>query len=75
MAENTPMLDQEVKPYGPGNPHPNYGKDPNIMNECGHTHYPKWVDGVLVKSAKEEKDMRATGPKVEEKKPDGWDKK
>ena len=33
MAENTPMLGQEVKPYGPGNPHPNYGKDPNIMNE------------------------------------------
>lgn len=26
------------------NPHPGFGTDPNIKNEFGHTHYPKWVD-------------------------------
>jgi hypothetical protein len=26
------------------NPHPGFGKDPNIINELGHTRYPKWVD-------------------------------
>lgn len=30
--------------YGASNPHPLFGKDPNIMNEKGHTLYPKWVD-------------------------------
>lgn len=29
--------------YGPANPHPGHGKDPNIMNEFGHTVYPKWI--------------------------------
>lgn len=30
--------------YSASNPHPLHGKDPNIMNELGHTHYPKWID-------------------------------
>lgn len=25
-------------------PHPMYGKDPNILNEYGHTDYPKFVE-------------------------------
>lgn len=25
-------------------PHPSFNADPNIINEYGHTHYPKWVD-------------------------------
>ena len=55
---NPPTLAVPQVPYGPGNPHPNYGKDPNIMNEFGHTHYPKWVNGVLCKSEKEEKALQ-----------------
>jgi hypothetical protein len=41
------MVDQsanEPKGYTAGNPHPGHGVDPNIMNELGHTHYPKFVD-------------------------------
>lgn len=29
--------------YSVANPHPGYGKDPNILNEYGHTKYPMWV--------------------------------
>lgn len=29
--------------YDPQNPHPGFGKDPNILNEWGHTYYPKYV--------------------------------
>ena len=41
------------------NPHPGYGKDPNILNEFGHTMYPKYVKDaegkdVIVNSAEEE---------------------
>jgi hypothetical protein len=34
----------EVGVYTAGNPHPMFGKDPNILNELGHTKYPMWVD-------------------------------
>jgi hypothetical protein len=45
--------------YDVSNPHPGFGKDPNILNEFGHTKYPKWVtkpDGekVIVQSEEEE---------------------
>jgi hypothetical protein len=30
------------------NPHPGYGKDPNIGNELGHTVYPKMVGDTIV---------------------------
>jgi hypothetical protein len=36
------------------NPHPGYGKDPNILNEYGHTKYPMWVDNVIVNNEEEE---------------------
>lgn len=29
--------------YTVANPHPGFGKDPNIMNEMGHTKFPMWV--------------------------------
>lgn len=29
--------------YDVSNPHPGFGKDPNILNEYGHTKYPMWV--------------------------------
>jgi hypothetical protein len=37
------------------NPHPGYGKDPNILNEYGHTKYPMWVGDVIVNNEEEEK--------------------
>lgn len=59
------------------NPHPGYGKDPNIINEFGHTMYPKWVknsanEDVIVNSAEEEAELLGTntlkedGPTVKE---------
>jgi hypothetical protein len=66
MSKSFPLSDRatlglkkpEYKPaqiiHDPGNPHPLFGKDPNIMNAYGHTYYPKWiiVNGVqhIVKS-------------------------
>ncbi len=54
-------INEPVVPYSLSNPHPLYGKDPNIKNEFGHTNYPKWieVDGkqVIVKDAKHEKEL------------------
>jgi hypothetical protein len=45
--------------YSLDNPHPGFGKDPNIINHLGHTIYPKWVkndkgENVIVNNAKEE---------------------
>lgn len=45
--------------YDVSNPHPDYGKDPNIKNEFGHTEYPKWVIG------KDGKRVIADNPKHE----------
>jgi len=33
--------------YTVENPHPGFGKDPNIMNELGHTKFPMWVDSKI----------------------------
>lgn len=47
--------------YGPANPHPGHGKDPNIMNEFGHTVYPKWIDvkgeRMVANDAKHEREL------------------
>lgn len=65
--------------YSVEKPHPGYGKDPNILNEFGHSIYPKMVypngpseKGVVVNS-KEEEDklnggevLRQDGPTVKE---------
>lgn len=65
-----------VNPYGVSNPHPGFGKDPNIVNEYGHTLYPKMVypDGPMtvgrvVKNAEEE--VAVMGTAVEPKK-EAW---
>lgn len=52
--------DNNAGKYTLSNPHPAYGKDPNIINQLGHTVYPKWVDSkidgkrVIVNSPMEE---------------------
>ena len=48
--------------WGVTNPHPGYGKDPNIGNEFGHTVYPKYVklangENVIVHSPGEENEV------------------
>lgn len=57
----------DLSKYGPSNPHPGFGKDPNILNEYGHTVYPKMVypeskpSGIIVNS-KEEEDAAMAPP-------------
>lgn len=45
--------------YDVSNPHPGFGKDPNILNEYGHTKYPMFVGNVIVKNEEEELAERA----------------
>ena len=40
----TDGININLNPWTVENPHPNFGKDPNILNEYGHTEYPMWVD-------------------------------
>lgn len=58
-----------ISKYSVDNPHPGYGKDPNILNEFGHTKYPMWVGKVIVNNEDEEKAAR--GETVAPK-PAGW---
>ena len=55
-----------VQKYDVSNPHPGYGKDPNILNEFGHTKYPMYVGTVIVNNPEEEKAARG------EPAPSGW---
>lgn len=55
------MPDKNFGKYSLTNPHPGYGKDPNILNEYGHTAYPKWIypngrnePGIVVNNKAEE---------------------
>lgn len=41
----------EIKSYTVSDPHPMFGKDPNILNELGHTKYPMYVDHPTDKEA------------------------
>lgn len=64
--------------YTLDNPHPGFGKDPNILNYLGHTKYPKMVknkigDNVVVKNEEEENEalgkeveLRDDGPTIQE---------
>ena len=47
-----------VHPWSVENPHPGFGKDPNILNEYGHTKYPMFVGNVIVNNPEEEKAAR-----------------
>lgn len=78
---HSPTHNKTFGSYTVGNPHPGFGKDPNILNELGHTVYPKLIDSkiegkrVVVNSPMEE--AQHTGEKVEEQKPaniDPWTK-
>lgn len=56
--------DMRTMVYSVEKPHPGYMKDPNILNEMGHTVYPKMVypngrdhPGTVVNNAKEEEEL------------------
>jgi hypothetical protein len=55
--------------YDVTNPHPGYGKDPNILNEFGHTKYPMYVGTVIVNNPEEERVARGEPLVTEEKLP------
>lgn len=61
IAAQDPQFVKTFQQYNVSNPHPKYGKDENILNEFGHTQYPKMVyphgkehAGVVAKNAEEE---------------------
>lgn len=56
--------------YTVTNPHPGYGKDPNIINCFGHTMYPKFVGNVIVNSKEEEDALNSPTPEAA---PKGWE--
>lgn len=58
-----------VSKYNVSNPHPGFGKDPNILNEYGHTKYPMWVGNKKAYNEEEEKALR-NPTSVPEVKPD-----
>ena len=50
---------KDFQQWNVSNPHPGFGKDPNILNEFGHTKYPMYVGSVIVNNEEEEKAERA----------------
>ncbi len=54
-GDSRPKTFQE---YDVSNPHPGSGKDPNILNESGHTKYPMWVNGKIANNEAEEKALK-----------------
>ncbi len=70
IGDSRPKTFQE---YDVSNPHPGFGKDPNILNEFGHTKYPMFVGKVIVNNEEEEKAargdaeiLREDGPTIQE---------
>lgn len=43
MVDEITEVGQGARKYTLSDPHPLHGKDPNIINEYGHTEYPKYV--------------------------------
>lgn len=70
IGDSRPKTFQE---YDVSNPHPGFGKDPNILNEYGHTKYPMWVNGKVANNEAEEKELKGEtvqlktdGPTIQE---------
>lgn len=73
-------MDHIGQKYSLENPHPGYGKDPNILNQYGHSIYPKMVypngkdlPGLVVNNQAEEdaamgvkEPLKDNGPTLEE---------
>jgi hypothetical protein len=54
--------------YNVSNPHPGFGRDPNILNEFGHTKYPRFVDHPTEKDASGKYPTRVVVENEEEEK-------
>lgn len=74
-AVSDPAYIKSFQNWDVSNPHPGYGKDPNILNEYGHTVYPKMIyphgkeqAGVLVQTEEEENALNSG----ETKPTDSW---
>jgi|ERR1700748_960062 len=77
IRTNDRIAAQDVMFVRPGtvwdvdNPHPGFGTDPNIINELGHTHYPKWVEAkdgrgrVIVRSPDQEEEATGIRPDIQ----------
>ena len=69
----SPTHNKSFGQYSLSNPHPGYGKDPNILDELGRTEYPKKIFSkvenkrVTVNNPTEEE--QHTGKKTKEQKP------
>lgn len=62
VASQDKKFVKDYSKYNVSNPHPEYGSNPNILNEYGHTAYPKMIypdgkesPGVVVNSLEEER--------------------
>lgn len=69
VAAQDPKFVKAAPIYNVSNPHPKYGKDENIINEFGHTLYPKMIypngkdhAGVVAKSPEEEAALMGNKP-------------
>lgn len=72
--------DYTMPNYDNENPHPAFGKDPNIRNAQGHTEYPKYVtnkagERVIVNNPAEEEEETGKGLVEEDDKPKPVNKK
>lgn len=65
-AQDAKFVRYPAGKYDLSNPHPGYGIDPNILNQYGHTAYPKWInvggEQRIVKSALEEQELTGQAP-------------
>ncbi len=86
IAAMQPQYVKNFAVYDVSNPHPGFGKDPNILNEFGHTLYPKFVtkangDKVIVNTKAEEDEvlghsadkLKDNGPTISEYVAAGFD--
>ena len=69
IAAQDAQFVKNLNKYDVSNPHPSYGKDQNILNEFGHTLYPKMIypngkdhAGVVAKSPEEEAALMGNKP-------------
>lgn len=67
IASMQPQFVKNFQQYDLSNPHPGFGKDPNILNEYGHTLYPKWVEKpngerVIVENKEQEDEALGVDP-------------
>lgn len=71
IAAQDPQFVKNLSQFNVSNPHPKYGKDPNILNQFGHTEWPKMIyphgkdhAGVVAQNADEEAAIMGNKPEA-----------